>query len=250
MLQSFHSVCVVDIPCHKRKPVTPVSSPTPRRVLLSQKALATPVMDEEGNECVEDAEEKNEKETEEKEETDEKKEEKETEEKEETDEKEEETEDKKEEETDKEETEEKKEEEDEEKNKEEARDSQRDADMEGDDHAEDDSVITGPPPSLSFSVTGAGPFSVTLFVQVNMSAYVWCTAKEASEAAPSLMEILGFSQHFFESSGNWEITGLTRDTEYKAYCYAENEQGVGMTASIAQLAQAFTTEDGGCGARA
>lgn len=66
MLQSFHSVCVVDIPCHKRKPVTPVSSPTPRRVLLSQKALATPVMDEEGNECVEDAEEKNEKETEEK----------------------------------------------------------------------------------------------------------------------------------------------------------------------------------------
>ena len=122
--------------------------------------------------------------------------------------------------------------------------------MDGDDHAEDDSVITGPPPSLSFSVTGAGPFSVTLFVQVNMSAYVWCTAKEASEAAPSLMEILGFSQHFFESSGNWEITGLTRDTEYKAYCYAENEQGVGMTASIAQLAQAFTTEDGGCGARA
>ena len=66
LLQSFHSVCVVDIPCHKRKPVTPVSSPTPRRVLLSQKALATPVMDEEGNECVEDAEEKNEKETEEK----------------------------------------------------------------------------------------------------------------------------------------------------------------------------------------
>ena len=66
MLQSFHSVCVVDIPCHKRKPVTPVSSPTPRRVLLSQKALATPVMDEEGNECVEDAEEKNEKEAEEK----------------------------------------------------------------------------------------------------------------------------------------------------------------------------------------
>ena len=66
LLQSFHSVCVVDIPCHKRKPVTPVSSPTPRRVLLSQKALATPVMDEEGNECVEDAEEKNEKEAEEK----------------------------------------------------------------------------------------------------------------------------------------------------------------------------------------
>lgn len=66
LLQSFHSVCVVDIPCHKRKPVTPVSSPTPRRVLLSQKALATPVMDEEGDECVEDAEEKNEKETEEK----------------------------------------------------------------------------------------------------------------------------------------------------------------------------------------
>ena len=66
LLQSFHSVCVVDIPCHKRKPVTPVSSPTPRRVLLSQKALATPVMDEEGNECVEDAEEKNDKETEEK----------------------------------------------------------------------------------------------------------------------------------------------------------------------------------------
>ena len=66
LLQSFHSVCVVDIPCHKRKPVTPVSSPTPRRVLLSQKALATPVMDEEGNECVEDAEEKSEKETEEK----------------------------------------------------------------------------------------------------------------------------------------------------------------------------------------
>lgn len=64
LLQSFHSVCVVDIPCHKRKPVTPVSSPTPRRVLLSQKALATPVMDEEGNECVEDAEEKNEKEAE------------------------------------------------------------------------------------------------------------------------------------------------------------------------------------------
>ena len=64
LLQSFHSVCVVDIPCHKRKPVTPVSSPTPRRVLLSQKALATPVMDEEGNECVEDAEEKNEKEEE------------------------------------------------------------------------------------------------------------------------------------------------------------------------------------------
>lgn len=66
LLQSFHSVCVVDIPCHKRKPVTPVSSPTPRRVLLSQKVLATPVMDEEGNECVEDAEEKNEKEAEEK----------------------------------------------------------------------------------------------------------------------------------------------------------------------------------------
>lgn len=64
LLQSFHSVCVVDIPCHKRKPVTPVSSPTPRRVLLSQKALATPVMDEEGNECVEDAEEKSEKEAE------------------------------------------------------------------------------------------------------------------------------------------------------------------------------------------
>lgn len=66
LLQSFHSVCVVDIPCHKRKPVTPVSSPTPRRVLLSQKALATPMVDEEGDECVEDAEEKNEKETEEK----------------------------------------------------------------------------------------------------------------------------------------------------------------------------------------
>ena len=66
LLQSFHSVCVVDIPCHKRKPVTPVSSPTPRRVLLSQKALATPMVDEEGNECVEDAEEKNEKEAEEK----------------------------------------------------------------------------------------------------------------------------------------------------------------------------------------
>lgn len=56
----------MDIPCHKRKPVTPVSSPTPRRVLLSQKALATPMVDEEGDECVEDAEEKNEKETEEK----------------------------------------------------------------------------------------------------------------------------------------------------------------------------------------
>ena len=65
LLQSFHSVCVVDIPCHKRKPVTPVSSPTPRRVLLSQKALATPMVDEEGDECVEDAEEKSEKETEE-----------------------------------------------------------------------------------------------------------------------------------------------------------------------------------------
>lgn len=72
LLQGFHSVCVVDIPCHKRKPVTPVPPPTPRRVLLSQKALATPVMDDEcaeaveEKECEKEAEEKTEKEAEKK----------------------------------------------------------------------------------------------------------------------------------------------------------------------------------------
>ena len=123
----------------------------------------------------------------------------------------------------------------------------KDADDERDDEDMPETTITGPPPSLSFSVSSIGPFSVTLFVQVNMSSYVWCTAKPAGEQPPSLMEILGYSQHYFASTGNWEISGLTKDTKYHAYCYAESEQGVGMTAPIANLGQPFTTEDGKCG---
>ena len=121
------------------------------------------------------------------------------------------------------------------------------ADDERDDEDMPETTLTGPPPSLSFSVSSIGPFSVTLFVQVNMSSYVWCTAKRAVEELPWLMEILGYSQHYFASTGNWEISGLTKDTKYHAYCYAESEQGVGMTAPIANLGQPFTTEDGKCG---
>lgn len=50
LLQSFHSVYVVDIPCYKRNCSISTPSPTPRRVLLSQKALATPMEDEEYSE--------------------------------------------------------------------------------------------------------------------------------------------------------------------------------------------------------
>lgn len=61
LLQSFHSVYVVDIPCYKRNCSVSTPSPTPRRVLLSQKALATPMEDEECNEdgeCTEEGQEK------------------------------------------------------------------------------------------------------------------------------------------------------------------------------------------------
>ena len=100
------------------------------------------------------------------------------------------------------------------------------------------------PPQLNLSIASVTPYSVVLNIGIVNPTYVWCTARLATDAAPSVYDLLAIPQHYFSASGSWEINGLNARTSYKAYCYAENEYGVAMKPSIEEIAQTFTTEEG------
>ena len=100
------------------------------------------------------------------------------------------------------------------------------------------------PPQLNLSIASVTPYSVVLNIGIVNPTYVWCTARLATDAAPSVYDLLAIPQHYFSASGSWEINGLNARTSYKAYCYAENEYGVAMKPTIEEIAQTFTTEEG------
>ena len=124
-----------------------------------------------------------------------------------------------------------------------------DANADGDDDDDMDShdqidTVNSEPPQLNLSIASVTPYSVVLNIGIVNPTYVWCTARLATDAAPSVYDLLAIPQHYFSASGSWEINGLSARTSYKAYCYAENEYGVAMKPSIEEIAQAFTTEEG------
>ena len=118
-----------------------------------------------------------------------------------------------------------------------------DADNDANTHDQDD-TFNSEPPQLNLSVASVTPYSVVLNIGIANPTYVWCTARLATEKAPTVYDLLAIPQHFFSASGSWEINGLNSRTSYKAYCYAENEYGVAMKPTIEEIAQSFTTDEG------
>ena len=69
---------------------------------------------------------------------------------------------------------------------------------------------------------------------------VWC---KVSNTVPRIAEMKTVKGHFVEKRGTYEITGLTPNTKYSAYCYVEGMNQIAMSITVESTKMSFTTKE-------
>lgn len=97
------------------------------------------------------------------------------------------------------------------------------------------------PPSLTVLSYSASPTSVRLSVSPSIPATVRCLAQSPEAPTPSVAAFYGSEGVYIELLGEVEVTGLTEDTDYAAYCMAWDAYNQTMLTPVADTKQLFRT---------
>ena len=97
----------------------------------------------------------------------------------------------------------------------------------------------GLPLDNSFTVLLTTSTKALISVSTTYPSMVWC---KVSNTVPRIAEMKTVKGHFVEKRGTYEITGLSPNTKYSAYCYVEGMNQIAMSKTVESTKMSFTTK--------
>ena len=97
----------------------------------------------------------------------------------------------------------------------------------------------GLPLANSFTLLLTTSTKALISVSTTYPSMVWC---KVSNTVPRIAEMKTVKGHFVEKRGTYEITGLTPNTKYSAYCYVEGMNQIAMSRTVESTKMSFTTK--------
>ena len=98
----------------------------------------------------------------------------------------------------------------------------------------------GLPLANSFTLLLTTSTKALISVSTTYPSMVWC---KVSNTVPRIAEMKTVKGHFVEKRGTYEITGLTPNTKYSAYCYVEGMNQIAMSITVESTKMSFTTKE-------
>lgn len=101
-------------------------------------------------------------------------------------------------------------------------------------------------PHLSILIDTVTANAVQYFVFSSIPNYLWCSVFRSEEPQPCIRELKRKTPVFAREKQRMRIDGLTPNTNYSLYCYAESVHGSPMKDLLWSVRTTFVTNEGTC----